>query len=145
MKTLLLFLIVSLFIASRSSGLYAQANLNVIIKNIKNDKGNILVGLYDKASGFPRHVKEGRIVKVTEKQMKVTFPDMKPGAYAISVLHDENQNKDLDQTRLGMPREGFGFSNDAMGVVGPPTFKKARIAFKGKEDMDVTINMKYLK
>lgn len=145
MKTLLLFLIVSLFIARRSSDLYAQTNLNVIIKNIKNDKGNILVGLYDKASGFPRHVKEGRIVKVTEKQMKVTFPDMKPGTYAISVLHDENQNKDLDQTRLGMPREGFGFSNDAMGVVGPPTFRKARIAFKGKEDMDVTINMKYLR
>lgn len=145
MKTLLLFLIVSLFISRRSSDLYAQTNLNVIIKNIKNDKGNILVGLYDKASGFPRHVKEGRIVKVTEKQMKVTFPDMKPGTYAISVLHDENQNKDLDQTRLGMPREGFGFSNDAMGVVGPPTFRKARIAFKGKEDMDVTINMKYLR
>lgn len=145
MKTLLLFLIVSLFISRRSSDLYAQTNLNVIIKNIKNDKGNILVGLYDKASGFPRHVKEGRIVKVTEKQMKVTFPDMKPGTYAISVLHDENQNKDLDQTRLGMPREGFGFSNDAMGVVGPPTFRKARIAFKGKEDMDITINMKYLR
>lgn len=145
MKTLLLLLSVSMLIVQRSSGLYAQSNLNVIIKNIKNDKGNILVGLYDKASGFPRHVKEGKIVKVTETQMKVTFPDMKPGNYAISVLHDENQNKDLDQTRLGKPREGFGFSNDAMGMIGPPTFKKARIAFKGKEDMDVTINLKYLK
>lgn len=124
---------------------FAQGNLNVIIENIKNDKGNILVGLYDKASGFPRHVMDGKIVKVTEKKMTVTFPDVKPGNYAISVLHDENQNKDLDQNKLGIPKEGFGFSNNAMGVIGPPSFRKARIAFKGTGDMNVNIKMKYMK
>src|SRR5690349_5051697 len=96
----------------------AQSNLIVTIENLKNINGDLLIGLYDNASNFPRKVATGKVVKVTEKLMKVTFPDLKPGNYAVSVLHDENQNKDMDQGRLGIPKEGYGFSNNAMGVMG---------------------------
>ena len=123
----------------------AQTNLNITITNIKNDHGDILVGLYDKASGFPRHVIDGKVVKATVDEMIVTFSDLMPGMYAVSVLHDENQNKDLDQNRIGKPKEGFGFSNNAMGVVGPPSFRKARISVPKSKNTDITINMKYYK
>lgn len=121
----------------------AQSNLKVNIKNIKNDRGDILVGLYDKASGFPRHVKDGKVIKARGNEMTVTFSDIQPGSYAVSVLHDENQNKDLDQNRIGKPKEGFGFSNNAMGIIGPPSFKRARITVPDSKDTDITINMKY--
>ncbi len=124
---------------------WSQVNLTVTVQNIKNNNGDILVGLYDKAANFPRHVMDGKVVKVTENEMKVIFEHLKPGNYAVSVLHDENQNKDLDQGRLGIPKEGFGFSNNAMGMVGPPSFKKARINVSASQDTDITIKMKYMK
>ena len=122
----------------------AQSNLIVTIENLKNINGDLLIGLYDNASNFPRKVATGKVVKVTEKLMKVTFPDLKPGNYAVSVLHDENQNKDMDQGRLGIPKEGYGFSNNAMGVMGPPSFKKARFNVPDG-DSSITIKMKYMK
>ena len=122
----------------------AQSNLIVTIENLKNINGDLLIGLYDNASNFPRKVATGKVVKVTEKLMKVTFPDLKPGNYAVSVLHDENQNKDMDQGRLGIPKEGYGFSNNAMGVMGPPSFKKARFHVPDG-DSSITIKMKYMK
>jgi len=88
---------------------------------------------------------DGKVVKVTETEMVVTFPDIKPGNYAVSVLHDENQNKDMDQTGLGIPKEGFGFSNDVMGMIGPPSFKRAKVLVNEHQDTDISIKMKYMK
>ena len=122
----------------------AQRNLIVKIQNLKNINGDILIGLYDNASNFPRKVATGKVVKVTEKDMEVKFQDIRPGEYAVSVLHDENQNKDMDQGKLGIPKEGYGFSNHATGVIGPPSFKKARFHVPDG-DSSITINMKYMK
>src|SRR5688572_29377940 len=125
MKTLRPALIVISFLFSVIM-CHAQSTLVVNIINIKNTNGDILIGLYDSTSNFPRKVATGKVVKVTGKEMQITFADIKPGNYAVSVLHDENQNKDLDQGTLGIPKEGYGFSNNVMGVVGPPSFRKAR-------------------
>jgi uncharacterized protein (DUF2141 family) len=122
----------------------AQGNLTVKIENIKNNNGDILIGLYDSLARFPRKVSTGKVIKVTGKEMHVKFSDVKPGKYAVSVLHDENQNKDLDQGVLGKPKEGFGFSNNVMGIIGPPSFKKASFYVpKGKSS--ISIKMRYLK
>ncbi|MGC3943378.1 MAG: DUF2141 domain-containing protein [Chryseolinea sp.] len=123
--------------------LKAQNNLIVKIQNLKNSNGDILIGLYDNPSNFPRKVSTGKVVKVTEKEMEIEFQDLTPGDYAISVLHDENQNKDMDQGRLGIPKEGYGFSNDATGMMGPPSFRKARFHVP-TGGSSITINMKYL-
>jgi uncharacterized protein (DUF2141 family) len=122
----------------------AQSTLVVNIKNIKNKNGGILIGLYDSTSNFPRKVATSKVVKVTDKDMEVSFSDIRPGNYAVSVLHDENQNKDLDTNKVGIPKEGYGFSNNVMGVVGPPSFRKARFHVP-TGDSAITIEMKYRK
>jgi uncharacterized protein (DUF2141 family) len=122
----------------------AQSKLIVKILNLKNSNGDILIGLYDNPSHFPGKVASGKVVKVTEKEMEIEFLDIRPGDYAVSVLHDENQNKDMDQGKLGIPKEGYGFSNDATGMIGPPSFRKARFHVP-TGDSSITINMKYLK
>jgi uncharacterized protein (DUF2141 family) len=37
------------------------------------------------------------------------FSDIKPGNYAIAVIHDENRNGELDTNMFGIPKEGYGF------------------------------------
>ena len=123
----------------------AQNNLEVKIDNIKNDNGDILIGLYSDGQNFPRKTSDGRIVKASKDGVVVEFSDLKPGLYAISVLHDENSNKDMDQSRIGIPKEGFGFSNNAKGSLGPPSFEKAKFQLlPGKKNTLISIDLRYL-
>lgn len=50
------------------------------------------------------------------------FNSLKAGTYAIRYFHDENENGELDTGTFGIPTEGYGFSNDARGFMGPPSF-----------------------
>jgi uncharacterized protein (DUF2141 family) len=123
----------------------AQNNLEVKIDNIKNDKGDILIGLYSDGQNFPRKTSDGRIVKASKDGVVVAFQDLKPGPYAISVLHDENSNKDMDQNKIGIPKEGYGFSNNAKGSLGPPSFDKAKFELQpGTKDTLISIDLRYL-
>ncbi|MBL0741083.1 DUF2141 domain-containing protein [Chryseolinea lacunae] len=123
----------------------AQNTLQVKIDHIKSSKGNIIVGLYDKGDNFPREAMDGKIVKASKNGVVVVFENVKPGKYAVSTIHDENKNKDLDQNKLGIPKEGFGFSNNAMGAIGPPSFDKASIELTAdQKETNISIDMRYM-
>lgn len=65
-----------------------------------------------------------------------------PGDYAIAVYHDENDDHDFNRSLIGLPAEGFGFSNDAPTVVGLPSFEDARITVPSGETR-TTIHLRY--
>lgn len=65
-----------------------------------------------------------------------------PGHYALSVLHDENGNSRLDR-RLGIPREGFGFSRNPRILFGPPSFAAAQFLITSGTNVQ-TVRLKYL-
>lgn len=69
-------------------------------------------------------------VKAKEGYVMIVFQDVPEGDYAVSVLHDLNDNKKMDENLVGIPKEGFGFSNDAMGAFGPPTFRQCEFPVK---------------
>ncbi len=121
-----------------------QSTLQVTVNNIKGEKGNIMVGIFDSDENFLKKPLDGRMVKASGDSITVVFENLKPGKYAISVLHDANKNKDLDQNKLGIPKEGFGFSNNVTGAMGPPSFKRALIDLMDQKDMDINIKMKYM-
>jgi uncharacterized protein (DUF2141 family) len=72
----------------------------------------------------------------------IKFPGVTPGSYAVMVYHDENLNGRLDKSANGMPQEGWGFSRNARGHYGPPTFDDARIDIKAGNN-DVALDMVY--
>ncbi len=110
-----------------TSSLYAQRKMEVMIKNIKEQKGTIRVALFSNEKDFLENFLLGKIVKVSGNEAKVVFENLKPGDYAVSVFHDENENEKLDSGFMGIPNEPYGFSNDAMGTFGPPSFEKAKV------------------
>ena len=126
-----------------TQGLYAQnQSLTVSIKNISSDKGTLRVGIFNSQTDFLKKQLYGQIIKSKSGDMKVVFENIPVGAYAISIIHDENENGELDSNLFGIPNEGFGFSNDAMGTFGPPSFEKA--SFNLKENSTMTVNLKYM-
>ena len=49
--------------------------------------------------------------------------ELPPGTYAIGIFHDANLNNRLDNYFFGVPREQYGFSNNARGFMGPRHLK----------------------
>lgn len=68
------------------------------------------------------------------------FTDLKPGTYAVAITHDENGNGKLDSNIVGMPTEGYGFSNNPR-VMRKPTFEEARFEV-GQDDMAITVDLR---
>ena len=121
---------------------FAQTKLTVTIDKIKGDKGSIRIGIFDSEDGFLKKPIDGRAIKVAGDHVTVVFDKLKPGTYAVSVIHDENDNAELDKKAFGIPKEGVGFSNNVMGKFGPPSFEEASIKLKGEET--VSIDLKYM-
>ena len=63
--------------------------------------------------------------KAAGTQEMFHFSNLPPGTYAAKVMHDENDNGKLDTNFMGMPIEGYGFSNNPQ-LLRKPTFDEAK-------------------
>jgi len=123
----------------------STSTLTIEVTGLEPSKGNILLSLYNKADGFPESAEATyQTASMPVKAGKVSIPLLKipNGTYAVAFFHDVNGNGKMDYNFFGLPTEGYGFSNNAMGKLGPPSFKAASFTYTGKEK--VTMKAKYL-
>jgi len=120
--------------------------IRVKIVNIRNSTGTIACAQFESPDGFPyeylRLATNLMVIKIRKAQARCDFEDIPPGTYAMAVVHDENMNAKLDTNWLGIPTEGYGFSNDAKGVLGPPSYSAASFPYDG-QNLDLTISLHY--
>jgi len=110
------------------------STLNIIIKNLRNDKGNVRIGLSNSEENYESNIFYRReTVNIKNKTAKCTFENIPFGTYVIKFYHDENKNNELDKNSFGMPTEDYGFSNNATGSFGPASFSDAKFAVDKKE------------
>lgn len=106
-------------------------NITVTIKNIKNNKGSVLLGLHTEDTFMKGAGVKNLTSKIENGQVTVTFTNVEAGTYAIMVMHDENDNKRMDFEN-GMPLESYGTSNNPMSY-GPPQYSDAKFEVKDKD------------
>ncbi|TRX71327.1 DUF2141 domain-containing protein [Carboxylicivirga sp. M1479] len=94
--------------------------LTINITQLENSDGHILLQVTDAESNA---VAES-IQAIDNKTCTIVFDKLKPGNYSYKYFHDANGNKELDTNMIGIPKEGYGFSNNAKGTFGPPSFEK---------------------
>lgn len=120
--------------------------IHVQILNIRNSTGSIACALFEAPEGFPteylRMATNVMVIKIRKEQARCYFEDIPPGTYAMAVVHDENMNGKLDVNWLGVPSEGYGFSNDATGILGAPSFAAASFQYNGK-NIELTMALHY--
>lgn len=146
MKKLFLSLIVIFFISNNL--LIAQskqskqniANLTVIVSGLKNNKGDVKIGLFNSKESYngKKQKFKGAIIKIEKKKVKWEIKNIPFGEYAIKAFHDEDGDNKVDTNFIGMPTESYGFSNNAKGFFGPPSFEKAKFHLN-KQDMQIEI------
>ena len=124
----------------------ACPGIHVKILNIRNSTGTVACALFESPEGFPaeflRFATNIMVIRIRAAQARCDFEDIPPGTYALAVVHDENMNGKLDTNLLGIPREGYGFSNDAKALLGPPSFPAASFVYDGK-NLNLTIGLHY--
>lgn len=115
------------------------------VHGMRNSKGHVLVSVFDDAAGFPDDAARAtKKLQLDIRNGKALFSlsGLPDGEYAVAVLHDENDDGKLNTNWIGLPKEGFGFSNNVMGMFGPPSFHKAKVKVSGGR-VDVKLRMKY--
>ena len=101
------------------------ADLDVAIRDARSQAGQFRVALVD-AAGYAGQAAPiaARLQPPSGDVTRVRFADVPSGRYALMVIHDENGNGTLDTNVIGMPVEGYGFSNNPR-VMRKPTFDEA--------------------
>jgi uncharacterized protein (DUF2141 family) len=119
-------------------------SLKILIDGFSNDKGSAMLALYDSKDTFTKSENAVRsaMAEIKGGKAEVLLKDLPFGTYAIKVFHDENGTKKLDTTLFGIPKQKYGFSNNARGVFGPATWAAAHFSFNQAE-MTMSITVKH--
>ena len=106
-----------------------QFSLDIDISGFEDLKGKLYLSLHRSETDFDTDTAievHKKIVAVTAPSLVVPFKNLTAGFYAVKIFHDANNNSSLDKNMLGIPKEKYGFSNNAMGTFGPPNFSQAK-------------------
>jgi uncharacterized protein (DUF2141 family) len=140
----------ALALAGSAAGLAAAApahagDVVITVTDIRSSKGVVRACMTMREDIFPKCIKDAtahRIVVPASGTVEIRFTGVKPGEYAIALLHDENNNGKADRAMGMMPKEGYGFSRDAPVKMAPPKFRDA-VMTVGEGSNRVSIKMRY--
>ena len=136
-------LLCSLFF-SQSNSLVNSDTVRIQIPNVKSDKGELLVAIFNKESGFPENASlsfKTAKMKAKKGAQTIVINQLNHGKYAIALFHDENGDGKMNKNMLGIPKEGYGVSNNVKNLMSAPAFKDA--VFSHTKDTELTIQLNY--
>lgn len=136
MKTAILF-----YVLFNIFGMQIPGELKVVVSNITPLEGDIYVAVYDHSETYMDVEKAAynQIARVEAETETIIFSDIPEGDYAIAVFQDLNGNGTLDLKPAGIPKEPYGFSNDARGKMGPPKYENAKFSFTGNLEINIEL------
>lgn len=117
-----------LALALSVSALATAGTLEIEITDIRSTEGQLMVAVHASAEGWDGKAPPvaAQLHAPTGDSAVLSFEGLAPGSYAVQVMHDQNGNGELDSNFMGMPIEGYGFSNNPE-VMRKATFEEARI------------------
>jgi uncharacterized protein (DUF2141 family) len=122
------------------------SNLEIKFNSLRNSNGRVCLTVFSGPKGFPAGGK-GSSLKASKciaaKNGVATFTNLPLGNYAIAAIHDSNSDGKLNTNPLGLPSEGFGFSNNPPLRYGPASFSDSQVFVSGIKTV-VQIQMRYL-
>ncbi len=108
----------------------SATSMTVRISGLR-ESGQVHLALFDAPDGFPKNDRAARTLTTdgSDGRAELIFDAMHEGVYAIAVFQDLNADGVLNRGAFGAPTEPYGFSNNARGSFGPPSFQKASFRF----------------
>ena len=134
-------LVTVLLVLGLASGTRA-AELTLRISNIPEGGGQIMIQVLGSQAAFDDDEPPAAslILPASSNAIEISTTAIAPGSYGVRVMHDQNGNGELDGNLVGMPKEPWGFSNNASGSFGPPTWEAVRFELDGDLTQDIRLN-----
>ena len=126
--------------AQRVAPVHGASPLVLEVVGLRSDRGVLRAGLFDGASRWLAEGQERATCRASVRgpRTRCDLGVIPEGHYAIAFMHDEDEDGALDRDWIGLPQEGFGFSNDAPVVLSPPGFDSAVFVHSGAEVVRAT-------
>jgi uncharacterized protein (DUF2141 family) len=143
---LIVMLLVPSFVQAQASIAPESTELVVRINNLRNDTGMLGCQVFSGAKGFPNDSDKataGFYVPIKAGAALCKFGGLAAGQYAVTVMHDENNNKVLDTNVLGIPKEGYGVSNNKTYAMSQPKWDESRFDIAAGEKKVIAITLRY--
>jgi uncharacterized protein (DUF2141 family) len=119
-----------------------QQNLTLTVKVLgaKPNQGQAIVSVFNAKERFLKSPLRNEAQPIDSKgEVQFQLTQMSRGTYAVSVVYDEDQNNELNTGFMGIPTELVGFSNNAKGFMGPPSFEKASFVLSGDRVIEISL------
>lgn len=117
----------------------------IVVSGLRSAKGTVNILLFLGNDGFPENQEKAflqRTIMADRDSVIFLFKNIPEGEYAFAILHDENENKEMDKNFLGIPKEGFAFSNDYKPNSPKIPYEKAKI-FISDKNARIVVKMNY--
>ncbi len=135
-----LIIILELLVAGKIACAQETVSITLEVEGILNSKGEMIVSVFDsKASYLKQAVKALKVDLANHEGNTFVIEGLEKGEYAISVLHDENGNGELDFGGMG-PVEGYGFSNNPNAAFGPAEYSAAKLNIESDAVLTIKLN-----
>ena len=125
-----------------------EGTIAVTVEGLTSTDGILFVSLYLTNEGYPGEwqlayrTQQLSAADAVDGSMQTLFDSVPAGWFVISVLHDADSNSEMATNALGIPKEGFGFSNNPRSFFGPPDFDKAAVYLEPEAVSQVSIKIK---
>ncbi len=127
MLTLLLLIHTFFTLTSQLNNMVDQ-ELTIEVLGVSSYDGQVQVAVFNAKDDFPNVGSYQKSIPLDQaKAVKASF-SIPAGNYAVAVYHDKNGNGKLDTNFMGIPKEDYGFSNNARGTMAPPSFEDAKVS-----------------
>jgi uncharacterized protein (DUF2141 family) len=130
-------------------GLQVQAQSKIVatISNFENNKGFCRACLFNTAASFKGE--SGTPVQcvqvpVANNKSQLQFDNIAPGTYAVFLFHDTNGNNKMDKNFMGIPKEGYGASQNRLPFASAPTFNDNKFMVGSNTTTQLTIKLRNL-
>ena len=116
--------------------------LTITIKDIVEQEGGIMIAVLSSEQQFNEKAPPvaSMILHPSGDTTSFTLHDVTPGSYGIRVMHDINGNAKMETNLVGMPKEPWGFSNNATGKFGPPKWKAVKFEVEAHTEAVINLN-----
>ena len=123
----------------------ADTALDIEVIGLRNDSGEVGCSLFNDPAGFPRD--DSKVIRhvwapIRGGKSTCEFAGLPNGQYAAVIFHDENGDHEFNMNAFGLPKEGYGFSNDAAALFSPPDFQAAAFTYSGAR-LYLIVNIRY--
>jgi len=124
---------------SSASSIVKSAELKIKVTDINLIQGHLMIAVYDTKEAYDTGVaKWSAKTKVDNSKHTITFEGLPAGEYAVKIFHDANDNNELDSNMFGIPKEGYGFSNNG-GRFGPSDYNEAKFNITENTGIEIVL------